>query len=80
MRLSAASVWAALLTSRLKSSRMRLVATLPITAPKTSRMTSVRPAEYAARRQRTGQLLGRSRAGQEASALRGSLVIYSLIT
>ena len=44
--------------------------TWPITAPKTSRMTRVRPAETAARRQRTGQLPG----------LRRSLLIYSLST
>src|SRR4051794_11241341 len=61
MRISLASVWVAPRTSLLKSSRMRLVATWPMTAPKTSMMISVSPAEVAAKRQRTGQLRGRRR-------------------
>src|SRR6187551_2258118 len=61
MRISAARVCAAPRTSPLKSARILFVATLPITAPKTSRMISVSPAEAAARRHRTGQFRGRRR-------------------
>src|SRR4051812_5985552 len=61
MRISAASVWVAPRTSPLKSSRILFVATLPITAPKASRMISVSPADVAASLQRTGQLRGRRR-------------------
>src|SRR3954447_13391414 len=61
MRISAASVWVAPRTSPLKSSRILLVATLPTTAPKASRMISVGRADVAASLHRTGQLRGRRR-------------------
>src|SRR5512146_2524887 len=77
-RISAARVWVAPLTSPLKSARIRLVATLPMTPPKTSRMMRVRPAEVAAKRQRTGQLRGRrqrARRGPEKRLMRGKALL-----
>jgi len=58
---SPARIRTAVFTSLLKSSRMRCVATPPITAPNSIRMIRVRLAEAAASRQRSGQLPGRSR-------------------
>src|SRR5690348_2595805 len=77
-RISAARVWVAPLTSPLKSARMRLLATLPMTPPKTSRMMRVRPAEVAASRQRTGQLRGRRQRGRprpEKRLVRGTALL-----
>ena len=78
-RLSAASVCAAPLTWRLKSSRMRLVATWPITAPKTSRIDQGEagrdrrqaPAHRPAARARNGARPPR-RAGLRAASLASS--------
>ena len=69
MRNSPARVSAASLTSRLKSSRMRVVASWPTTAPKTSRIAKVRLAETAASLHLTGQLLGRNPAGHQETSL-----------
>src|SRR5215218_7357506 len=61
MRISPPRICTALRTSPLKSSRMRWVAIWPIAPPKSIRITRVRPAETAARRQRTGHERGRRR-------------------
>src|SRR3954462_14234626 len=58
MRISPPRICTALRTSPLKSSRMRWVAIWPIAPPNSIRITRVRPAETAARRQRTGHERG----------------------
>src|SRR3954447_9567196 len=58
---------------------MRFVATWPITAPKTSRMIRVSPADAAASRQRTGQLRGLSRRPRCLGSLTGRATCSSIL-